>query len=131
MDELVRRAALAGHQSHCEVCAEFEVCPGPSSTEVAMISAALLSALSSASVHLHTVLRTAITKIEDTQLSIEPIRDASGQDPEELLLRWFRWWRDDDRPPVKLPGGLHVETAAYLTARAVQQGRKINSANDL
>lgn len=35
--------------------------------------------------------------------------------PEKLLAEWFRWWRTNDDGPAKLPEGLHVRTAVWLT----------------
>lgn len=51
--------------------------------------------------------------------------DATNVDPEELLRRWFHWWRSSADMPVTPDDGLHVATAAFLAARAVEQGRKV------
>lgn len=51
--------------------------------------------------------------------------DAFDRGAEELLRAWFHWWRNADDVPTKLPGGLHVATAAFLAATAVQRGQKI------
>lgn len=48
-----------------------------------------------------------------------------ARDAEELLRAWFHWWHKADDVPTTLPDGLHVATAAFLAARAVQDGRKI------
>lgn len=52
-------------------------------------------------------------------------------DAEELLRAWFHWWHHASDVPAHLPEGLHVTTAAYLAARAVQDGRKIYSPDSL
>lgn len=57
--------------------------------------------------------------------------DATAIEPEELLRRWFHWWRTADDVPSNLPDGLHVATAAYLSSRAVQAGRKIYGPHSL
>jgi hypothetical protein len=51
--------------------------------------------------------------------------DATSVGAEELLRAWFHWWRNADDVPSKLPDGLHVATAAFLAALAVQRGQKI------
>ncbi len=51
--------------------------------------------------------------------------DAADESPEELLRAWFHWWRQCDDAPAKLPDALHVRTAAYLTVRAIENGRKV------
>lgn len=57
--------------------------------------------------------------------------DALDREPEELLRAWFQWWHNCPDVPTKLPDGLHVATAAYLAARAVQDGRKIYGPHSL
>lgn len=51
--------------------------------------------------------------------------DALNQDAEQLLRAWFHWWHHATDVPAHLPDGLHVATAAFLAARAVEDGRKI------
>lgn len=51
--------------------------------------------------------------------------DALSVGAEELLRAWFHWWRRADDVPTTLPEGLHVATAAFLAAKAVQRGQKI------
>jgi hypothetical protein len=51
--------------------------------------------------------------------------DATRIDAEELLRGWFQWFCTDPAAPTQLPDGLHIQTAAFLAARAVQDGRKI------
>lgn len=51
--------------------------------------------------------------------------DALHRGAEELLRAWFHWWHHAPDVPAHLPEGLHVATAAFLAARAVQDGRKI------
>lgn len=51
--------------------------------------------------------------------------DALRCGAEELLRAWFHWWHHATDVPAHLPEDLHVATAAYLAARAVQEGRKI------
>lgn len=51
--------------------------------------------------------------------------DATNVDPEDLLRRWFHWWRTSADMPATPDDGLHISTAAFLTARAVEDGRKI------
>lgn len=51
--------------------------------------------------------------------------DALAYSAEELLRAWFQWWHRAPDVPRHLPDGLHVTTAAFLAARAVQDGRKI------
>lgn len=55
----------------------------------------------------------------------EPPTDAMQVPAEELLRRWFHWWRTTQDCPTSLPDGLHITTAAFLAARAVEDGRKI------
>lgn len=62
---------------------------------------------------------------------MEPPTDAIGAGPEHLLRAWFHWFRTDPDAPTTLPGNLHVATAAYLAARAVEDGRKIYTPADL
>lgn len=65
------------------------------------------------------------------QLSPMGDPDATDVDAEDLLRRWFHWWRTADNVPSKLPQGLHVATAAYLTVRAVEAGRKVYGPHSL
>lgn len=51
--------------------------------------------------------------------------NAMARDAEQLLRAWFHWWHRAQDVPAHLPEGLHVATAAFLAARAVQDGRKI------
>lgn len=57
--------------------------------------------------------------------------DALDVDAEALLRAWFHWWHQARDVPAHVPDGLHVATAAFLAARAVQDGRKIYSPNSL
>jgi hypothetical protein len=57
--------------------------------------------------------------------------DALDVAAEELLRAWFHWWHKAHDVPDVLPGGLHVATAAFLAARAVQDGRKIYGPDDI
>lgn len=50
--------------------------------------------------------------------------DATEPGAEQLLRAWFHWFCTDPLAPTHLPGDLHVQTAAYLAARAVEDGRK-------
>lgn len=50
--------------------------------------------------------------------------DATERGSEDLLRAWFHWFSTDPAAPAHLPGELHVQTAAYLAARAVEDGRK-------
>lgn len=54
----------------------------------------------------------------------EPPTDAMLRDAEQLLRAWFHWFRTDPDAPAHLPGDLHVDTVAFLAARAVEDGRK-------
>lgn len=36
---------------------------------------------------------------------------------EGLLASWYRWWRDADDAPAKMPDALHVRTAMYFILR--------------
>jgi hypothetical protein len=51
--------------------------------------------------------------------------DATAVDPETLLRAWFHWWHSTPGLPTQLPQALHVTTAAYLAARAMEDGRKL------
>jgi hypothetical protein len=57
--------------------------------------------------------------------------DALDRGAEELLRAWFQWWHNADDVPDHLPEGLHIATAAFLAARAVQDGRKIYSPDSI
>lgn len=51
--------------------------------------------------------------------------DATSVGAEELLRAWFHWWRTTEDRTAVPPQGLHVATAAFLAALAVQRGQKI------
>lgn len=51
--------------------------------------------------------------------------DATSRGAEELLRAWFHWFRTNPELPAHIPGDLHVATVAFLSARAVRDGRKI------
>lgn len=53
------------------------------------------------------------------------------QRAEELLTGWFRWWRDTDDAPAKMPDSLHTRTIVHLTQSAHEDGRHIMGAGDL
>lgn len=57
--------------------------------------------------------------------------DATDVTEIQLLREWFHWWHSTDGLPGALPASLHVRTAAYLAATAVQDGRKIFGPRDL
>lgn len=57
--------------------------------------------------------------------------DATRYGAEELLRAWYHWHRTTPALPAHLPEDLHVATAAFLAARAVQDGRKIYGPRDL
>lgn len=57
--------------------------------------------------------------------------DATARDAEQLLRAWFHWFRTSHEAPGQITSGLHLDTAAYLTVRALQDGRKIYGPHDL
>lgn len=57
--------------------------------------------------------------------------DALSVGAEQLLRAWFHWWRTAEDRPAQMPDGLHVATAAYLAALAVQRGQKIYGPRDI
>lgn len=57
--------------------------------------------------------------------------DATCVGSEELLRAWYHWFRTAADVPAHLPENLHVQTAAYLAARAVEDGRKIYGPHSL
>lgn len=61
----------------------------------------------------------------------EPPTDATCVGAEELLRAWFHWWHHARDVPAHLPDSLHVTTAAFLAARAVEDGRKIYGPDSL
>jgi hypothetical protein len=60
-----------------------------------------------------------------------PPTDAIAPGAENLLRAWYRWFATSVEAPDHLPDGLHIQTAAYLAARAVEDGRKIYDPRDL
>ena len=57
--------------------------------------------------------------------------DATRFGAEELLRSWFHWWREAHDVPHSLPEDLHISTAAFLAALAVQRGQKIYGPHSL
>jgi hypothetical protein len=109
----INRAAHSAHMADCEHGPE---CPGPTSTELwraaSMLEAAMPDWFADARGELMSMGE----------------HDATRHDAEELLRRWFHWWRTTEH---RLPDDLHITTAAYLAARAVQAGRKLYGPQDV
>ena len=40
--------------------------------------------------------------------------EAVTEEEAGLLVEWFRWWRDSDDAPAKMPEALHIRTAMLL-----------------
>lgn len=52
---------------------------------------------------------------------------ALDANPEDLLRGWHQWWRTMNQQCkcACIPRDLQMDTAAYLAARAVAEGRKV------
>lgn len=127
MTDVVTAAAQRGHDL---VCTDLAHCSGPTEQEL-MVAAAIVSAalpqIFADVTHDAVSVTTAMT--QGHYQPGEP--DATRDGAEELLRRWFHWWREQDYPPVKMPDALHIRTVAFLTAQAVAAGRKVRSAADV
>lgn len=129
--KLISEATFRAHLSRCEHdhVGDPNGCKGPDEQEMAIAAAVVASTMPKILAKVGQQFRQALHALEAGQTAIgDP--DAM-EDPERLLLEWFRWWRSDPEAPVKMPEALHVRTAAYLTAKAVQDGRRVRTVHDL
>jgi hypothetical protein len=126
MTTVVQRAA---QRSHDLICPEPGDCPGPSERELTAAAAVLASALPTIFTELD---RDATSVLHAMSLGkfTPGAPDATSENAEQLLRRWFHWWRTTEDVLV-LPDGLPVRTVAYLTAQAVAAGRRVRTAADV
>lgn len=125
--KLVESATLRAHRTVC--AKELTDCGGPTEVEMMLTAIIVESTIPAIMEAISLEFRQALHSMA-AGFGAKGEPDATGEDPEELIADWFRWWRDSDGP-AKLPDALHVRTAAYLTVRAVQSGNAIRGPKDL
>lgn len=128
ISSLVNDATLRAHRA---ICTEEGVCSGPAEVEVMITAFVLESTLPAILAGISQEFKQALHSMAAGNLSPgDP--DALAENSEDLLAEWFRWYREDfyetTFPP---PTSLAMRTTAYLTARAVQQGKVVRTTADL
>lgn len=133
LDEVIGAGAKEVHRRLCQFCCEgFDsgLCNGANAADIGIAVAVLDVGIRLAGGLASGAL---VRAGMDMQHRLHPNggETLSVPSPEELLIEWFRWWRDGEGAPAKLPDALHVRTAAALAAQAVAEGRKVTGPMDL
>ncbi len=106
-------------RSHRTICTNLDDCSGPTEMELLITSMVLQSTLPKILDRVSLELRQALHSAGAGHM-IPGDPDALAVDPDELLRDWLSWWQAQPTLGADYESKVHVRTAAYLAARAVQ-----------
>ncbi len=120
----------ATHRAHRAICTDQDQCSGPSEVEMMITAFVLESTMPQILAGITQEFRQALHAMGSGHM-VAGDHDALDQDPEKMLAEWFHWYEANMYRVLGVPHDLYGRTGAYLTARAVQDGKTIRSGRDL